>query len=347
MIQAVWLQRNLSSRLYFPQMSFSFHAWGDMPIACYKFSFGFLINQFHFEPPFSSLMKILAVSVVCSLISLLVGCQKAPSAMQKAQIGDYVLEYEIQGNGEPVLLIHGSVLADTFVALMPESALSDYQLIRYHRRGFADSSKIEAPFTLQDQAADAVALLDYLKIEKAHIVGHSYGAATALQLALDYPDRVHSIVTMEPPGIDIPGEQPPPQGIIDGMTIYQTGDSVAAIETFIAWAIGENWEEESKRLTPNAPAQARRDAKTFFEVEVPAMLQWQFGEEEANKISQPICYIMGDLSKSDITDSKTYLKSWIPQLEDHTVTGVNHALHSQDPPAVAAIIGSFIERNPM
>lgn len=267
--------------------------------------------------------------------------------MQEAHIEDYVLEYEIQGNGEPVLFIHGSVFADTFVALIPEPALSNYQLIRYHRRGFAGSSKIEPPFTLQDQAADAAALLEFLKIEKAHVVGHSYGGATALQMSLDFPDKVHTLIALEPAGITIPGDQAPPQGIIDGMGIYQTGDSVMAIETFIAWAVGENWEEESMRITPNGPAQARRDAKTFFEVEVPAMLQWQFGEEEAKKITQPVCYIMGSLTQPGIAKFKPYLKFWIPQFEAHTVEGVNHALHSQDPLAVAEIIANFIERNPM
>lgn len=77
-------------------------------------------------------MKLLAVSVVCSLIAFLAGCRKAPETMQKAHIEDYVLEYEIQGSGEPILFIHGSVFAETFVALMPEPALSNYKLIRYH-----------------------------------------------------------------------------------------------------------------------------------------------------------------------------------------------------------------------
>ena len=51
------------------------------------------------------------------------------------------LEYEPHGEGEPVLLIHGSHVADSFLPLTREVVLADrYRLIRYHRRGFAGSS---------------------------------------------------------------------------------------------------------------------------------------------------------------------------------------------------------------
>ena len=48
------------------------------------------------------------------------------------------LEYDVRGTGEPVLLIHGAILADAFVPLLTQPALADdYRLIAYHRRGFA------------------------------------------------------------------------------------------------------------------------------------------------------------------------------------------------------------------
>ena len=53
------------------------------------------------------------------------------------------LEYEVQGTGEPVLLIHGAILADAFRPLLTQSALADhYRLMSYHRRGFAGAAGI-------------------------------------------------------------------------------------------------------------------------------------------------------------------------------------------------------------
>jgi pimeloyl-ACP methyl ester carboxylesterase len=84
------------------------------------------------------------------------------------------LEYEVRGSGEPVLLIHGAMLADAFTPLLAQPTLTDhYRLIHYHRRGFAGSCRHAGPCGMSQQAVDARALLDHLGIEHAHVVGHS------------------------------------------------------------------------------------------------------------------------------------------------------------------------------
>lgn len=109
------------------------------------------------------------------------------------------LEYEAHGDGEPVLLIHGSHIAAAFLPLMREAALADqYRLIRYHRRGFAGSDPHSGAFSIEQQAQDALALMKHLGVERAHVVGHSYGGAAAAQLALDAPSFVHSLVMLDP-----------------------------------------------------------------------------------------------------------------------------------------------------
>src|SRR5687768_450530 len=107
------------------------------------------------------------------------------TAMQRARVNGIELEYGITGAGEPVLLI-SPVLAAGFRPLVGERALTDrYQLITYHKRGWVGSTRTPPPVTIADHAVDASALLDYLQIERAHVAGHSSGAAVAVQLALD------------------------------------------------------------------------------------------------------------------------------------------------------------------
>ncbi|MBV8710607.1 MAG: alpha/beta hydrolase, partial [Solirubrobacterales bacterium] len=110
--------------------------------------------------------------------------------MKRARLTESELEYEIKGAGEPVLLIHGSHVARSFVPLLEQKVLTDeYMLIRYHRRGWLGSSSPEGELSIARQAADAAELLAFLGIERAHVVGHSYGGAITLELAHDFPER--------------------------------------------------------------------------------------------------------------------------------------------------------------
>ena len=107
--------------------------------------------------------------------------------MKSVEVNGVELEYEVTGSGEPVLLI-SPVLADGFRPLLSEPALADrHQLIRYHKRGWCGSTHTPPPVRVAEHAADAAALLDHLGLPRAHVAGHSSGAAVAAQLALDHP----------------------------------------------------------------------------------------------------------------------------------------------------------------
>jgi len=83
------------------------------------------------------------------------------------------LEYEVHGTGEPVILIHGSVMADTYSLMLSEPALSRFKLVRYRRRGFGHSTHPSSTISIRDQANDCRALMRELNIERAHVVGRS------------------------------------------------------------------------------------------------------------------------------------------------------------------------------
>ena len=107
--------------------------------------------------------------------------------------------------GEPVVLVHGSIIADAFAPLLVEPALTgSYRLVSYHRRGFAGSTHPDRPLSIAEQAAHCRALLAALGIDRAHVVGHSYGGVIALQLAMDAPELVRSLALLEPALLAVP-----------------------------------------------------------------------------------------------------------------------------------------------
>src|SRR5262245_7245340 len=118
--------------------------------------------------------------------------------MKRIDLDGLELEYELHGDGEPVVLIHWGLCAAWAEPLLAEPALARrYRLLNYHRAGFADSDRVQGPISIADHAAHCALLMRRLGIERAHVVGHSSSAVIALQLAVDSPDAVHTLTLME------------------------------------------------------------------------------------------------------------------------------------------------------
>lgn len=297
----------------------------------------------------------LALCLLLSLNALAQADRRSDSPMKRAPVAGGELEYEIRGDGEPVLLIHGSHIAASFVPLMGEPVLANYRLIRYHRRGYAESTKHErgASFSIARQAADALAMLRHLGIERAHIVGHSYGGVIALQLTADAPAVVHSLTLLEPIlGRFVPGSKESAKGLMEAaMARYSAGDHAGAVDAFMQAAVSPNWKTELGHTIPGGPEQAERDARTFFEIEVPALTDWPFDERKAQGVSQPVLHMLGSESPAIVHEVKTVLDSWFPQRVEHLVIrGAAHGLHQMGgrySAAVAEGVAAFLRRHPI
>jgi pimeloyl-ACP methyl ester carboxylesterase len=263
------------------------------------------------------------------------------------------LEYEVRGTGEPVLLIHGSILADAFAPLLAQPPLANrYRLIHYHRRGFAGSCRHAGPCSIADQAADARALLDHLGVERAHVVGHSTGGAISLQLALDAPERVASLALLEPAGIAVPSSEVFMQEVlVPSGERYARGDKSGAVELFLQGVCGPGMPEVADRaLPPGAYDQAADDADTGFLIEAPSLGEWRFGSAEAARIDQPVLLVLG--SDSDAVtpmfgEMNAALAAWLPRAESVTLPGATHALQMMNPAGAAELLADFFARYPV
>ena len=114
--------------------------------------------------------------------------------MPRANAGGTELHYERAGTGEPMLLIQG--MAATRLAWgrpFLEALERDFECFVYDHRGMGSSARAELPFTIVDLMGDALALLDALQLESAHVVGISMGGMVAQELALAHPERVRTL----------------------------------------------------------------------------------------------------------------------------------------------------------
>ena len=270
--------------------------------------------------------------------------------MDKANINGVELEYEVTGDGEPVLFI-SPVLADGFAPLIAQPALADaYQLIRYHKRGWVGSTHTDGPVSVAEHAHDAAALLDHLGIAHAHVVGHSSGAAVGAQLAIDDLERVHTLTLLELSLLSVPSGKAFLEQATPVFECYASGDHETAVAMFLSAASGMDWTDCSDLLEERVAgmvAQSVKDADTFFGVELPGLTQWQFGDAEAAQIRRPVLSILGGDTAPLWVEVAAVLRAALPYVEERTIAGVGHLLHLQDPAPVATAIADFLERNPI
>jgi pimeloyl-ACP methyl ester carboxylesterase len=268
--------------------------------------------------------------------------------MERVNVREAELEHAIHGSGQPVLFIHGALIGDSFKQLLDEAELADrFRLIFYHRRGFADSDRVPLPFTIEDQAADAAALLSELGIERAHVVGHSYGGAIALQLAADAPDAVGSLALLEPPLMLVPSAEQFAQSAEPVVALYQSGDKQGAVGGFLAGVGGPEARTLVEHVLPGALTQAIADADTFFAVEFPALADWQFAPDDAKRIDCPILRVSGTETIDWFVDSDALLGDWFPQSERAAIPGSTHFVQMMKPGEVAHSLAGFFARNPL
>jgi 3-oxoadipate enol-lactonase len=105
------------------------------------------------------------------------------------------LYYESHGQGEPLVLLPSTAFASDCWHLEQVGPLSEaVRLITLDVRGTGRSSHPDTVYSVEQMAADTIALLDHLDIRAAHVLGHSMGGRLALTMALNFPGRVKSLV---------------------------------------------------------------------------------------------------------------------------------------------------------
>jgi pimeloyl-ACP methyl ester carboxylesterase len=105
--------------------------------------------------------------------------------------------YEVHGNGDPVVLLHGSFMTITnnWSDWIPELSKTR-KVIAIEMQAHGRTNDIDREFTYEDLADDVAVLLDHLKIQSADLIGYSMGGGVALECAIRHPEKVRKVVSI-------------------------------------------------------------------------------------------------------------------------------------------------------
>ncbi|GAG58408.1 unnamed protein product, partial [marine sediment metagenome] len=111
-----------------------------------------------------------------------------------AEINGIKICYEVHGEGDPVILVHGfGRKKENWIAQFKPFS-EHFKIIRFDNRGAGKSDRPKGVYTMEVFVDDIAGLMDYIEIDKAHIVGWSLGGKIVQNFALKYPERVDKMV---------------------------------------------------------------------------------------------------------------------------------------------------------
>jgi pimeloyl-ACP methyl ester carboxylesterase len=134
------------------------------------------------------------------------GRRRSPQDLEHRpiRVGRHVLSSFVFGQGPPVLLLHGLAATKlSYLPLLPALA-RDHSVIVPDLPGHGESTKPRADYTPSYFARVIHGLLDELEVDRAAVIGNSMGGRVALEVAADLPDRVSSLVLLDPAAAGVP-----------------------------------------------------------------------------------------------------------------------------------------------
>jgi pimeloyl-ACP methyl ester carboxylesterase len=274
-----------------------------------------------------------------------------PTARVRVSDSDQ-LDVWVAGDGEPVVLIHGAMTRDLLKPLMDELVMKDrYQVIRYGRRGHGGHGLPGETAGIPGQAADVVAVLDALGVDKAHVAGHSFGAYIALELATQAPDRLLSAVLLEPPlaqaqteAVQQAVEQLAEVAMPLVVDRYTSGDADGAVTAFLDFTSGvqDTVELIEPVLPEGARALAAADLNTWLLADLPAMGSWMADPAAVTQLATPIVWIGGADSPPFFADSRALVQAWRPAMKAATIVGAGHYFPVLKPAETATALDELV-----
>ena len=268
------------------------------------------------------------------------------TALTRTRIDGAEVAYTDSGGaGEPLLLIHGGGLADWFTPLAATPELRDRRVIRMVRAGYT-GHPVPAGLTVADHARHAATLLRQLDAAPAHVVAHSSGSTIALQLAVEHPASVRTVVLCEPPLVDAlidpadADELHAAFGRVMGAVsaAIARGDHAAAFDAFMTLVCGPGYRGVlDDVLGAGVVDDAARRSGDFFTSETPAVGAWTFDPA----VDRPVLLIQGADSPPPVHRLITHLAGRLPEATVATVAGADHSMPLTAPAELGRLIADF------
>ncbi len=257
------------------------------------------------------------------------------------------LYYEEAGSGTPVVFVHE--YAGDYRSWEPQMRYfsRNHRCVTFSARGYppSDIPEDEARYSQDVARRDVVAVMDALKIDKAHVVGHSMGAYTTLHVGINHPERCLSLVAAGCGWGSNPAERDAAKAAVHEIAAkFKQGIDVAG-----PWYADFPMRQAYKHKDPRGWAEFSRmlcehsglgSALTMLRVQLERPTLWEL-DAGLKALQVPLLVIVGDEDEACI-DGSVHVKRTAPQAALCVVPRASHTIPSEEPDAFNRAVADMI-----
>lgn len=243
------------------------------------------------------------------------------TAGKYADVNDIKVYYEIYGEGDPILLLHGnSGSIKTMESLIPELS-KHFKVIAVDSRAQGRSTDSNKDITYALMASDMKELIDKLKLGSVYIAGWSDGGNIGLELAFAHPEKVRKLITF---GANFTWENflAPP----DSVTMDPNDPLIVKVSPFF-----QEYKAGMDKITPEIKKKLSALIEKFPNLT----------EEQLTQIKTPVLVVVGDHDLIKIDHTVTLFKK-LPHAQLFIVPGASHAVVIEQPELINSEIIKFL-----
>ena len=270
--------------------------------------------------------------------------------IKEVEVNGTILAYFEQGNGEPVIFIHGAVSDFRAWLEQIDEFSKHFKVISYSRRYHQPNENVtdDSVYSRTLHTSDLVEFLIALNIKKAHLIGHSYGASIALMAAVEHPEFVGSLVLGEPnPLTDILNEEgklllaEQKSGFVEAIQLAQNGNRESAVRQFLKVIVGIDvlclFPEEFRSVVLENAETLLPMLQTYYESSLISCMRLK-------NVKVPTLIITGELSPRIVRLSNEMLHRYLLNSESATLKCASHGLQIENPKGFNLLVLGFLSR---
>lgn len=268
--------------------------------------------------------------------------------MSTSLINGVQLYWEVNGDGEPVIFVHGSWGDHHNWDQVAPSLSNSFRVATYDRRGHSGSERPLGQGRITDDVADLAELIQHVFDGPAHVVGNSFGAIISLRFAAQHPELVRSLVVHEPPMFGVLDDQGEPPAALMAVrerinavvSLLEAGDMPGGAERFV----------ETIAFGPGAWPQLPQPVRDTFIFNAPTWLD-EIRDPDLPLVmdlgalslfSRPALLSSGGKSPSFFPAVVERVAQALPHTKRHVFPQAGHVPHLSHPQEYVAVVSGFI-----